>query len=87
MAVTVFHQIQDVEEIIKFRFIDHSLLHKALQGSGFPNTEGKEKLALIGSSVLRLLLATEGHGKNEPSGMQTTPVQQIDVANDPRPTK
>lgn len=61
--------IQAVEKIIKYKFKDHSLLHEALQAAGFLTIEGNKGLALVGDSVLRLLIVLDGYAKNKIKGM------------------
>lgn len=61
--------IQAFEKIVKYKFKDHSLIHEALQAAGCLTIGGNKGLALVGDSVLRLLIVLDGYAKNEIKGM------------------
>ena len=62
-----------LEEIIQYHFVRHSLLREAVHAAGTTGyLEGNKVLAMIGSDVLRLNLAKQGHDKHQCRGKQTS---------------
>jgi ribonuclease-3 len=60
--------------LIGYQFHDPSLMEEALEEAG-PQTEGNERLALLGDKVLQLMLLHRWYMEGNTTGRSTLPPQ------------
>ncbi|KAJ5941932.1 hypothetical protein N7516_002100 [Penicillium verrucosum] len=69
-------ELQVFEKKINYSFANDALLREALQVSSGFNGDGNKKLALIGDTILDLVIVTLGCDKNKTRGEISITIQQ-----------
>jgi ribonuclease-3 len=64
----------ELESLIGYQFHDSSLMEEALEEAG-PQTEGNERLALLGDKILQLMLLHRWYMEGNTTGRSTRPTQ------------